>query len=75
MRLSRTTLHTMTLKEHNNNVEKLVESMESKIKILSCGGEEPSSVFADAFRIFSKTSNDEFKSLAHQYSRLCDEEK
>ena len=62
----------MTLKEYNNNVEKLVESMESKIKILSCGGEQPSSVFADIFHIFRKTTNDELKSLVLQYSRLYD---
>ena len=73
MRLARTTLHAMTLNEHNNNVEKLVEAMESKIKLLSCGGEEPSSIFADIFRIFGETTNDDLKSLVSQCSRLCDE--
>ena len=73
MRLACTSLHAMTLSDYNDNVEKLVEEMESKIKLLSCGGEEPSSMFADIFRIFGKTSNDELRSLVHQYSRLCDE--
>ena len=73
MRLARTSSHAMTLSDYNDNVEKLVEEMESKIKLLSCGGEEPSSMFADIFRIFGKTSNDELRSLVHQYSRLHDE--
>jgi len=73
IRYARTSLHTMTLKDYNNNVEKVVSEMEHKIKILSCGGEEPSSVFADIFRIFSKSNNEEFRSLVQQYSRLYDE--
>ena len=63
----------MTLKNYNNNVEKLVNDIESKIKILSVGGEQPHSIFADIFRIFLKADNVEFRSLVHQYSRLYDE--
>ena len=73
IRLARTTLHTITLKDYNNNVEKLVNDMESKIKILSVGGEQPLSAFADIFRIFAKADNQEFHSLVHQCSRLHDE--
>jgi len=73
IRLARTSLHTITLKEYNNNVEKLVNDMESKIKTLSVGGEQPNSIFADIFRIFSKANNAEFRSLVLQYSRLYDE--
>ena len=73
VRLARTSLHTITLKDYNYNVETLVNEMESKIKLLSCGGEEPHSVFADIFRIFSKAKNEEFRSLVQQYSRLYDE--
>ena len=62
----------MTLKQYNNNIKKLVEDMETKIKLLSCGGEQPSSVFADIFHIFEKITNDELKSLVLQYSRLYD---
>lgn len=53
----------MTLKNHNNNVEKLVNEIEGKIKLLSCGSEDPNSIFADIFRIFFKASNEEFCSL------------
>ena len=35
IRLALTSLHTMTLKDHNNNVEKLANKMEGKIKLLS----------------------------------------
>ena len=73
IRLARTSLHTITLKNYNNNVEKLVNDMENKIKILSVGGEQPNSIFADIFRIFSKADNAEFRSMVHQYSRLYDE--
>jgi len=61
--LTRASLHTMTLKNHNNNVEKLVNEIEGKIKLLSCGSEDPNSIFADIFRIFFKASNEEFCSL------------
>ena len=73
IRLARTSLHTMTLKDYNNNAEKLVNEMESKIQVLSVGSEQPHSVFADVFRIFSKANNAEFRSLVLQYSRLYDE--
>ena len=61
--LACTSLHTMTLKDYNNNTETLVNKMESKIKLLSCGGEEPHSVFVNVFCMFSKAPNDEFYSL------------
>ena len=73
IRLTRTSLHTITLKNYNNNIEKLTSDMENKIKILSVGGEQPNSIFVDIFYIFSKADNTEFCSLVHQYSRLYDE--
>ena len=72
MCLARSSLYAMTLANYNNNAEKLVEEIEAKIKLLSCGGKELSSTFADVFRTFSKTSNDELKSLVHQCLRLYD---
>ena len=54
------TLHTMMLKDYNNNVEKLANDIKSKIKILSVSREQPHSVFADIFRIFFKANNAEF---------------
>ena len=73
VRLARESLRAATLKDYNYDVETLVNEMESKIKSLSCGGEEPHSVFADIFRVFSKAKNDEFRSLVQQHSRLHDE--
>ena len=72
MRLAHTTLYTMTLSEYNNHVEKLVQVMELKIKLLSCKGEEPSLIFANIFRIFRKITNNKLKSLVYQYSKLYD---
>ena len=63
----------MTLKDCNNNMEKIANDIESKIKILSVGGEQPYSIFADIFCIVSKADNTEFHSLVYQYSHLCDE--
>ena len=55
----------MTLKEYNNNVEKLMNDIESKIKILSVDGEQSYSIFANIFHVFSKADNAEFCSLVH----------
>ena len=68
--LASTSLHSITLKDQNNDVEKLVNEMECKIKLLSWGGEESNSGFSDAFHMFSKAPNHELRSLVQQYSRL-----
>ena len=65
IQLAHTSLHIITLKDYNYNVEKLINDIESKIKILSVGGEQPHSIFADIFCIFSKADNAEFCSLVH----------
>ena len=54
MHLARTSLHAMTLKEHNDNVEKLVEAMESKIKFLSCGGKNQAQSSLMFFELLAK---------------------
>ena len=63
----------MTLKEYNKNLDNLIAVMEHEINILSCGGEEANSVFDDIFRMFLKSSNEEFRSLVQHYSRSYDE--
>lgn len=35
-------LHTIILKDFNNNIEKLIQDIQEKIKVLSCRGEESS---------------------------------
>ena len=47
--------------------------MQHKIKLLQCGGEQPSSIISDVFRIFKAALNDDFHSLVQNYSRMYDE--
>ena len=56
IRFTYASLHVTILKDYNNNTEKVVTNIEYKIKILSCGREESSSVFSDIYSIFLKSN-------------------
>ena len=73
--LDRTFLHVVTLSDFNNNVNKICEYIQHKIKIMHCGGEDPSSNLLDIFRIFKCHKNEEFLSLVQNLARLYDKGK